>query len=240
MPYSPGAEDDLFREALKPGRDCPTVEELEGAPENFVRHLEACAHCRTELEMLRSFYSNELPVGDAAAIQKITERLREKSGEIFPRTVVEPWWKRFSGAWLRPAALVAAAVLVMAGVAIQWRHYGAPSLSAVTDGGKEVFRSATIAVLSPTGDLKEAPSEVRWEAAATAARYQVRLMEVDHTELWKADTADTRAAFPPEIRARIVPLKTLLWEVSAFDSEGRKVAQSEVIRFRISQKVYSH
>jgi hypothetical protein len=251
MPNRPRAELDAYREALKPGKDCPTVEELETLlgelpPGNFVRHVEDCANCRTELEMLRSFHSNEIPAGDAAAVRAIAKRLHADSPEIFGRAVAEPWWKRlfttpwFTGVWLRPAALTAAALLVAAGVAIQIRHSGVPPINGVTDAGQEVLRSSTIAVLAPIGDVPEAPVEVRWEAAPTAARYRVRLLEVDHTELWKADVSEPRAALPLEVRARIVPAKTLLWEISAFDAAGRKVAQSEVVSFRFSQNVYTH
>jgi hypothetical protein len=247
MPDRTRTEPDAWRQALKPGKDCPTVEELEALlgelpPGNFVRHVEHCAHCRTELEMLRSFHSNEIPAGDAAAVQTIAKRLHGDSPAIFGSVVAEPWWKRlwFTGVWLRPAALTVAALLVVVGVAIQIRHSGAPPINAVTDAEKEVLRSPTIAVLAPIGDVPEAPLEVRWEAAPTAARYRVRLLEVDHTELWKADVSEPRTALPPEVRARIVPAKTLLWEISAFDSAGRKVAQSEIVSFRFSQNVYKH
>ncbi|HXB75563.1 MAG TPA: hypothetical protein VNY05_45440 [Candidatus Acidoferrales bacterium] len=251
MPNQPRTEHDVFYEALKPGGDCLPESDLETllgefAPEDLVRHIENCPHCRTELNMLRSFHSNEIPAGDTAAVRAIAERLHANSAEIFGRTVAPPWWKRlfttpwFTKAWLGPAAWTAAALLVVAGAAIQWRHTGAPSLNPVTDAGREVLRSSTIAVLAPAGDLREAPLEVRWESAPAATRYQVRLLEVDHTELWKAEVSDTHTAIPPEVRARIVPAKTLLCEVSAFDSAGRKVAQSEAVRFRFSQNVYPH
>jgi hypothetical protein len=241
MPDQPQAESNLFREALKPGEDCLEAQDLETllgevAPEGLVSHVEQCSHCRTELELLRSFQANEISTGEAAAVRAIEERLHAASPGIFRRPKAEPWWKRvwLTPAWLAPAA---AAILIVAGVAIQLRHNVAPPLSPVTDAGKEVFRSSAIVVVAPAGDLSQAPSEFIWEATRGAQRYQVRLLEVDRAELWKADVSDTRAAIPTEVRARIVPAKTLLWEVSAFDSEGHKVGQSETVRFRLSRNV---
>jgi hypothetical protein len=250
VPNPQQSERDLFREALKPAKDCPRVEDLEAlldrrAPEELARHVEHCAHCEAELEMLRSFHSNDVPTRDVAAVRAITERLAANSSEIFGRTAAEPWWKRlfpaqwFTGAWLRPMALAAAGLLIAGGIAIQVRQDGMPPLRPLTDPGKEVFRSSTIAVLAPLGDVAEAPLEIQWEAAPAAARYQVRLLEVDRTELWHSDVSATNATIPPEVRAQIIPLKTLLCEVTAFDSAGRKIAQSELVRFRFSRKIYT-
>jgi hypothetical protein len=250
VPNPPQSERDLFREALKPDSDCPRIEDLEAllnrrAPEELARHVEHCAHCRSELEMLRSFHSNDVPAGDAAAVRAIAERLAANSPQIFGGTSAEPLWQRmfpaqwFTGAWLRPMALAGAGLLMVGGIAIQLRHDVTPPLSPLTDPGKEVFRSSTIAVLAPLGDVSEAPLEIKWEAAPAAARYRVRLLEVDRTELWQTGVSATSAAIPPEIRTRIIPLKTLLWEVTAFDSAGRKIAQSELARFRFSRKIYT-
>jgi hypothetical protein len=244
MPDHPQAERELFRDALKPAKDCLSVESLEGLlgenpPEELVLHVSHCAHCQTELELLRSFHLNEIASGDVDAVRAIEQRLHHGSPRIFARAKAEPWWQQFFNApRLGPAALSLATLLVAIGLGIQWRQNVVPPLNSAIGGGHEVFRSSTITVLAPTGDIAEAPSDVRWEAVPNAARYRVRLLEVDRTELWSDDVADTRAAIPPAARARVVPAKTLLWEVSAFDAEGRRVAQSEAVRFRFSQNVY--
>jgi hypothetical protein len=90
-------------------------------------------------------------------------------------------------------------------------------------------------VIAPSGNLRRAPSEIRWQAAPNAVRYEARLLEVDGAELWKAETAENRIEFPAAVRARVVPAKTLLCQVSAFDASGHRVAQSEAVRFRLLQ-----
>jgi hypothetical protein len=58
-------------------------------------------------------------------------------------------------------------------------------------------------------------------------------MEVDHAELWSAETRDATIALPAALRGRIVPGKPLLWEVVAKDAAGRAVAWSGKQRFRV-------
>ena len=88
--------------------------------------------------------------------------------------------------------------------------------------------------LSPTGDLKQVPVELRWQAFPEAARYLVTVMEVDRTELWKAESSQTSASLPTALLARIVPGKRLLWQVTAMDSAGRTVATSQLQSFRLA------
>jgi len=81
--------------------------------------------------------------------------------------------------------------------------------------------------------LDAAPNELRWEPQTDAASYSVQVMEVDHVELWSAETRDASIVLPPALRARIVPGKPLLWEVVGKDAAGRVVAWSGKQRFRI-------
>ena len=64
-------------------------------------------------------------------------------------------------------------------------------------------------------------------------RYEARLLEVDGAEL--AETAENRIELPAAVRARVVPAKTLLCQVLAFDASGHRVGQSETVRFRLVQ-----
>jgi hypothetical protein len=107
-------------------------------------------------------------------------------------------------------------------------------------GSSEILRSSSIAILNPVGDLQEKPGEIRWEEAPNATRYQVRIMEVDRTELWTGETMGTRIEVPATVENLIVPFKTLLVQVGAFDATGAKIAESEPVRFRFLQNVYTH
>ena len=50
---------------------------------------------------------------------------------------------------------------------------------------RRTLRSGNFAVLSPVGDVQERPAEIRWERVQSVASYQVRLLEVDRSEVWK-------------------------------------------------------
>lgn len=241
-------DEEILAAALTGSADCPPVEELERllveeAPISLKQHAEACAHCRTELALLRSFESNRVSAEEKASVDLITARLKQRSGEIIaPRAAVEehqPWWKEaFTMRWMTPAAAALAIVLVGAGVVLEMRQNRQPALTGT--GGTEILRSPTIAILSPVGDLHEKPAEIRWEAAQRAVRYRVRILGVDRQELWSGETASNNIALPPNAKALIVPMKTLLIQVGAYDEGASKIAESEAIRFRLLQSLYTH
>jgi hypothetical protein len=242
-------DDELLAAALAGARDCPPLEDLEcllteGAPAPLKRHVDGCSHCQTELQMLRSFISNEVAEHEKAAVDSIATRLRAGSTAIpaVRRGVEEhhSWWKRILAVrWLTPATAALALAMVVAGVTIELRRGRQPSLDTAI-GGTEVLRSSAIAVLSPIGDLREKPAEIRWEAAPNAARYRVRIMEVDRTELWSQETTTPRIDLPASVENVIVPAKTLLIQIAAFEATGGKVAESETVRFRLLQNLYTH
>jgi hypothetical protein len=132
-----------------------------------------------------------------------------------------------------------AGVLIVVAIGFQLRVAGPPTLRPLGESGTEVLRSHTLELLAPKGDLPQQPREIQWQPAPGAVKYTVRLLEVDRSELWKTETTETRVEMPSGVQARIVPAKTVLCEVAAFDAAGRKVAESESVRFRLLQKVYS-
>jgi hypothetical protein len=239
----------IFRAALTPGDDCLPIEQLEKClldgstpPAALAKHLESCAYCRTEVQLLREFHDGSPRETEMAAVQVVASRLQERSGEIFQSEsaaveIREPWW-RFSwrAPWHGPAALAFAGIVVMIAIGLQPRN--TPPVLHQPGIDREVLRSNAIAVISPSGDIQEAPGAIRWQTAPGAMKYVVRLREVDGTELWSAETAQSTVDVPAEVRARIVPAKTLLCQVSAFDAAGRQVAISDTVRFRVLQKRY--
>src|SRR5215471_2817223 len=191
-------DDELLKAALSGTGDCPPLEKLESllneeAPVPLKRHVDGCFHCQTELQMLRAFTSNEIAEHERAAVDSIAARLRARS--IPTSTRHQPikehrsWWTRILAVrWLTPATAALVLALVVTGVTIELRQGRPPRLD-TTVGGAEVLRSSTFAVLSPVGDVKEKPAEIRWEAAPNAARYRVQIMEVDRKNLWSIETA---------------------------------------------------
>lgn len=232
MPSDESPERQLFRAALDRGRDCPPLEQLERLLETgenpWATHVESCAYCHTELTLLRRFQSAEVTEAEEEPIRRIAGRMRS------PIPAGGPWWKAlWQMPWLRPAAVAAAGVAALVAIGVQWRP-SQPVLHAPTRSD-EVLRSNRIGILSPAGDLRQVPHEIQWQPAPSAVRYQVRLLEVDGTELWKAESTATRIDLPASVRVRIVPAKTLLCQVTAFDGAGQTVAESNAVRFRLLQ-----
>jgi hypothetical protein len=242
MPNDGPSEERILQSALGPGDHCLSVEQLEKfvivgstPPPLLAEHVESCTYCKTQLELLREFAAGAPRETETEAVRAITSRLRARSNEIFqatraPAEVRERWWR---ARWLSPAALVLAVILVVVALSLQMRN--APPGLRSPDPDREVLRSNAISVIAPSGDIQQAPSEIRWQAAPNAVKYQARLLEVDDTELWKAETRETRIELPAAVRARVVPAKTLLCQVLAFDASGHLVAQSETVRFRLLQ-----
>jgi hypothetical protein len=244
------SEQDVFRAALGPGKQCLSIEELEQyvsepamASADRAGHIKSCAYCQTELELLQTFQAGEAGAA-SAEVQRITEQLRQKSNVISGQSVrpPSPWWKTMlAPPRLVQASLAMAALLVVAGIVLQFRPiHNRSSLNETNQTGQEVFRSGSFAVLSPVGNLQERPGEVRWEKVPKAAHYRVRVLEVDQSEVWKAETTDDHMDLPSSIRVRILPAKTLFCEVSAFDSSGNKIGETGLVRFRLVQNVDRH
>lgn len=241
------SERELYRQALAPGKDCPPINNLDrllepNAPRDLALHVASCCYCRTELELLRVFQAAPRSEAEAEAVQAITAKLQARLPQIVPVPAAgsEPWWRRlFQAPWLSPAAMAMAGVLIAVAAGVEWRHSGAPEIHAPNPPEQAVLRSGTFHVMFPAGDIREVPREIRWQPVAGAAQYELRLLEVDRHELWKATASKPQADLPPQVQALIVPAKTLLWEVVALDGTGRKLAESEPARFRLLQNVYT-
>jgi len=241
------SEHDLFRKALAAQDDCPEIETLELAlsrdasamPTELAQHLNSCSYCQAELHLLRNFHEDGVKE-DSEKTRKVVALLQERSKEILrpyrPAEVAQGrWWNRaFQFRWLSPAVLGMAALAVVAGVVLQYRQAGPqPAVNRPLQTGSEVFRTSGFAVVKPAGDLAERPQEIRWELVQAAAKYRVRLLEVDGTEIWTAESAAGHIDLPGAVQARIVPAKTLFCEVVAFDSSDRKLGETGLVRFRL-------
>jgi hypothetical protein len=254
MPANRATEADLLAAALGPTAECLSLETLTGLRESdatsleAARHLESCAYCRTELQLLRAFEAGA--TDDSDKLREVTRRLQNMRLPAAPmataatRRPAEVRRRRWDFSFaFRPLAMgsaAAAGLLLVAATFMALHQAGRPILMAGNVNGPGVFRSLSFAVLSPVGDLPMQPSEVRWESVAQATSYQVRLLEVDQTEAWKAQTSQNLIELPPAIRARIVPSKTLFFEVTAFDSAGNKVGETGLARFRLLPKPASN
>jgi len=240
-----------IREALKATGDCPPIEELASfasgqaqAATSLAKHLQTCAYCQTEMHLLKTFLAPETSRTQEAS--QAADRLRSRSKEIFrqafPAIESTPWWRSvFTAKRMAQASLTMAALLLVAAAILFLRSTPSrPQFEAKNQTGPDVLRSGSFAVLSPLGDLQERPKEIVWEKVPQAASYQVRLLAVDRSELWKTTTADSRIELPSAAREQIVPAKTLFAEVAAFDASGKQVGATGLVRFRLVPGVPGH
>lgn len=206
--------------------DCIPIERLsEDLTPREHSHLAHCARCQAELALWKEMNAAET-AGESAAVERIASDVRQRL-ESPAKVVSITSHRRF----LQPASLAAAAVLIVAiavGVLMQNRE---PSIEAPTRA-ITAYRSASVQVVAPVGDVPVPPAALQWKAAAGASSYDVQIMEVDHTTLWRASTHDLRISLPSNVVDQLVPGKTVLWQVQARRDQAI-VADSGIQRFRV-------
>ncbi len=225
-----------WQQALQPGPRCLPIERFgDMLTEAEAAHVAGCARCQTERELFAAFEANEPVEGEGLAVEWIAAQTKRRlsaaqPGGVRPAAAAPASAPRSS--WGLPSwALMAASVAVVVGGATLLLN---PSrgIDGVPGGG-DVYRTARVEISSPAGELAEAPAEFAWTVVTGAAEYEVRLSEVDGTELWRVTTSSSPAPVPAEVRARALPAKTLIWQVSAKDGQGRTIAESSATRFRV-------
>jgi len=239
-------EQEILRAAFGPGPECLSIEELEqvltggiSASTAVGKHVRSCSYCQTEMQMLQRFG----PAGEGQAgpeVQQIVSQLQANPQRIFPKPAQTsrsvPWWERaFTMRRFAQASLGMAAVLLVTAAVLRLHTGKSPSVEALNHSDHEVFRSGSFDLVEPVGDLQQPPKEIRWKKVDEAVSYQVRLLEVDGSEMWKAETKEDHVDLPAPVRARIVPAKTLFCEVDAFNSSETKVSGTGLVRFRLAQ-----
>ncbi len=237
---------EILKAALGPGADCLSVEQLGrhmdhalGADEEAAaaRHVGGCLHCQAELALLSSFASLTLRADEAEIVRDGVASLERRMSEIVGSVPIEePLWRRWMPLGGFRGAAAVASVLLVVGAAVGGFYLltpKAPHLPTTVSTGNEVARSLSVNVRGPVGDQGQAPHRLEWLAVAGAAQYRVRLMEVDRREVWSTSTATTAVDLPADGRAVIVPLKTLLWDVTAYDASGKPIAESGPQSFRL-------
>lgn len=202
-----------------PTSECPSIDDL--AKAHHRQHLSTCAYCTSQWALFRNFESGEASSDESEALATIVSRLR-KDSPVAP----EPWWTRI---W-RPKVLAPAMIAVAAASLILTAYLNSRT-SSLDLPAENVMRSTRLVAVAPLGQIAQQPSQLRWEPVPGAAKYNIRMLEVDRTELWSASSDAPAVNIPESVRTRIVPLKTLLWEVSAIDSAGRVLAASGIQRF---------
>ncbi len=237
-PISPngGQVERAWQQALEPGPSCLPLERFaEALTAAELAHVAGCARCQTERELFAAYEANEPVDGEGLAVEWIAAQTKRRLAAAEPGTahpaVAAPAAPSRTTWGLPSWALMAASVAIIVGGA---------ALLVTSDrgvepgtGGGDVYRTARVEITGPAGEVAEAPTQLVWTAVTGAVQYEVRLSEVDGTELWRVTTSSPAAPVPSEVRARALPAKTLVWQVSAKDAQGRTIAESGATGFRV-------
>ena len=231
-----------LRGALERGPQCPHPEALlaimDREPQDAERrrmeaHVEECTACQSEIALFRGFMNAEVRPEEREAVDAIVSGLR--SARKKPERHVERWWQRFlQPGWGAGVAVAMAAIILMTGLTVEQRMRHAPELTASKE---DTLRSTMLKVTSPTGDLKQLPSEIVWEPVIGATAYAVTLTEVDGTQIFYSKVTAPPLLLPPAVHKLVTPGKTLRLRVLAEDGMGRELATSGTLRIRLKPQV---
>ncbi len=241
---SPQENSDPVRDLLRGEGDCLAPEQLElmlgeggdaAVRQRFEDHIRGCAACSAELDLLRGFLASKPEPEEESDLAWVVNRLEEKGGaaERAPKRNTSWWqaWGSFSP-FSKVVVTLASLLLVVAG-ALELRKLRVSSPGVADTGAAAVMRSAQLTLIGPSGDVTAIPQKLAWNAVDTAVRYEVLVEEVDGALIWKGESAAAEITLPGPVQSLIVPKKTLVWQVTAFDVRGDKVAESQKQRFRL-------
>ena len=222
-----------WKRELRRTDSCIAVERFAGDLTSIEReHLARCARCEAELALWSEFHNADSATDDGAAIQWIAAETRRRlQGPSRPEPRFAGWRAWFQAPSSRGLAMAATVMVVVA--LGYFATVGNPPSIRLPGPGPETYRSASVELLAPSGDVGAPPTELRWAPVAGAARYEVEVREVDGTVVWRVSITDTRAALPAAISAQFAPHRSFLWQVIARGSNGTQLAASETARFRV-------
>jgi len=188
-------------------------------------HIASCARCQTEFA-LRSEFDSALPIeNEGLDVQWTASELRRRRAAEMPS-------RRGWRAEIRPLMALAAGIVFVASVGyLVWDRepiVRQPSRTTPVD------RGSRIDALAPTGDIARVPEAFSWAAVEDATTYELTVMEVDRSVLWRESSSVPRVTPPAVLAARLVPGKTVLWKVTARNGAGSVIAESAIVKLRVT------
>jgi hypothetical protein len=229
----------MWQEAASATAECLPLEVLEQMTENAsadsksAAHLAECAHCQTELAMLKNFEQATPSADEGAAVAWIAAQLeRRQSAPVAQQKIVRvPFWRTMFRVPYLAGAAALAAVLIFG---ISLYHGNSDGPGKINPGlGSGQFRSGAIHLVSPIADQNDAPTEFRWDAVQGAGSYTVELKDVAGITLATANSTQNALSVTPEMKANMVSGKPLKWQVTAKDANGKEIANSSDGEFKV-------
>jgi hypothetical protein len=238
---------DVIRRALQPGAHCLPLDVLNRYADAVLSpvddaaaagHLDACMVCHAEHALLRSFAYGHITQEEWKPVRAIVRDLRQRERLLFDPPSASHVVSRE-----RPLlgscrlALALAVLLLAAAGGYDFSTSIPPDLGARDLIGGGASRSLAVELVAPHGDQASAPRRLEWRPLNGAVRYRARVMEVDRHDVWSAETRATVVDLPEWVRALVVPEKTLVWLVTAYDAANMPIGESPPERFRLEAKV---
>lgn len=194
-------------------------------------HLAVCTRCQAELALWQEMDSATTGAEEHAAVGWISGELRRRRARRRPG----------AGSWLtglRGPTLVAAAASILLAAGAGYVFWDPEPEPGEPQSADHVYRTARVTVVAPVGDLESPPNELKWMPVDGAASYDVRVLEVDGTSLWRGSSPGPEIRVPAAVVARFVPGKTIVWEITARARGGAPVAVSGTSRFRVNTSTF--
>jgi hypothetical protein len=229
----------MWQEAAAETKDCLPLETLERMVDNTSRdakaaaHLAGCAHCQTELAMLKNFEQSTPSADEGAAVAWIAAQLerRQSAPVAQQKAAAVPFWRTMFRIPYLAGAAAMAAVLIFG---ISLYHGNSDGPGKINPGlGSGQFRSGAIHLVSPVSDVPQAPTEFRWDAVQGASSYTVELKDVAGITLASAKSLQNVLPVTPEMKAAMISGKPLKWRVTAMDAAGTEIANSGLEQFKV-------
>ena len=225
-----------MRRALEQTADCPVLDELTAEPRSSAvdAHVKGCGHCQNEMAMFSEFSLAEVKPEEAGDVQWVAAKTAAK---VKAATSPAPWWKTiFAPQLIKQASFSLAALLMVAsGVFYVSRTSTEPAFPGETPTAS-TLRANSIQLTEPLEDINSAPSSFQWQELTNCSDYQVIVSEVDRMQIWSSRTTKSGILIPEQLMKQVLPGKTLLWKVIAYDAAGRQLAESETRKFRVVVK----
>ncbi|MDH4196606.1 MAG: anti-sigma factor [Candidatus Aminicenantes bacterium] len=188
----------------------------------FEEHYFNCAPCFAELtareELLR--------------VIKTGDVLRTAPEGVTAAADSGAWFRRL-WAFLTPRqwALAGAAALALVAVAIILpRGRGPTPEFLLTDD--DTVRGGAITLISPVNYVRTSPAApFEWQSYGEGIEYKFFI--ANHKPMWETSATETSITLPEEIRAKLVPGETYVWQVKAFKKDGTLVAISSKVSFKV-------
>jgi hypothetical protein len=231
----------IWQEAVAATKDCLPLETLErimqgaSADPKAAAHLAGCAHCQTELAMLKSFEQSTPSPDEGAAVAWIAAQLerQQPASNAQQKIIRVAFWRTIFRVPFMAGAAALATVLIV-GIGISLYHGNSDGPGKVNPGlGSGNFRSGSIHMVSPIGDQNNTPAEFHWDVVQGASSYSVELKDVAGITLASATSSQNVLPVTPEMKANMLSGKPLKWKVTAFDAAGKEIASSSTEQFKV-------